>query len=204
LDPPVLHVLSNGKLPMKDVVERFKQLEPFVDCLHLREKGKSEEELKFWITTLLAAGIPKEKLLINTHYLLAAQYGLKGVHLPESCNAVLHIKRLYPQLLVGCSVHSVEAGLIREKEGADYVYFGNVFETSCKPGKKGVGVEYLEELSNSLSIPVIAIGGIIPNNVRSVLCAGSSGAAIMSAAMESSNPIIYIKKYFTSMKEGKN
>jgi thiazole tautomerase (transcriptional regulator TenI) len=201
LDPPILHVLSNGTLSMKAVVEKFKRIEPLVDHIHLREKERSLEELQLWVTTLLSIGIPKCKLIINTHTQLAAQFGLKGVHLPESYNSVIPIKKEFPQLLVGCSVHSLEAGVKREKEGADYIYYGNVFETSCKPGKAGVGVYNLWELSNSVSIPVIGIGGITPSNVKQVLHTGATGVAIMSPVMNARDPVTIIKKYNTSMRE---
>lgn len=81
----------------------------------------------------------------------------------------------------GVSIHSVTDAMAAERAGADYVMAGNIYETFCKPGKPGQGLQYLREICHSVSIPVYAIGGINHENISEVIACGAYGAAVSSA-----------------------
>lgn len=83
----------------------------------------------------------------------------------------------------GVSVHSLEEAIMAEKKGAAYLLCGNVYETDCKPGLKGKGLDYIRNITAKVNVPVIAIGGINEKNINDVISAGAKGAAIMSSAM---------------------
>ena len=69
-----------------------------------------------------------------------------------------------------------------EKDGADYVGVGPVFATATKPDAgEPLGIEAFAAIAASISIPVIAIGGITVENVEAVIGAGAAGAAGVSA-----------------------
>jgi Thiamine monophosphate synthase len=87
------------------------------------------------------------------------------------------------KLVLGVSVHSDEEAVEAEKLGADYLIAGNIFETECKPELKGRGLDFIEKVCESVSIPVIAIGGITPNNLNELLNTKIFGAAVMSYGM---------------------
>ena len=74
----------------------------------------------------------------------------------------------------GISVHSVEEALQAERNRADFVVFGPVFDS---PGKTPVGLEPLRQAAQAIQIPVLAIGGISFENAPQVLQAGASGIA---------------------------
>ena len=86
--------------------------------------------------------------------------------------------------LVGVSVHSLEEAKEAEALGADYVTAGHIFETDCKKGLKGRGLEFLRQVSQGVSIPVYAIGGISTENMEQVREAGANGVCIMSGFMK--------------------
>ena len=65
-------------------------------------------------------------------------------------------------------------------EGADYLVFGNVFETASKPGKPGVGLAALEAVARATSLPVLALGGVTRERVPQLLSAGAAGFAAIS------------------------
>ena len=88
----------------------------------------------------------------------------------------------------GVSIHSVEEGIQASDGGADFVVYGNVYETSCKPGKAARGLNDVRMLADLLDIPVYAIGGISPGNIREVMLSGASGACLMSGLMASKDP----------------
>ena len=65
-------------------------------------------------------------------------------------------------------------------EGADYLMFGNVFDTASKPGKPGAGLATLQELVRATPLPVLALGGITRERVPQVMAAGAAGFAGIS------------------------
>ncbi|WP_432662961.1 thiamine phosphate synthase [Wukongibacter baidiensis] len=95
--------------------------------------------------------------------------------------------------LLGLSVHSVEEAIKAEKLGAKYILASHIFETDCKKGLKPKGIQMIEDIKSNISIPVIALGGINEGNIKKVLEAGASGAAVMSSIMASSNPYLAAK-----------
>jgi thiamine-phosphate pyrophosphorylase len=92
--------------------------------------------------------------------------------------------------LIGVSTHSIEAALNAAGSGADYIFYGPIFET---PGKgPPVGIASLKDVCNALrSFPVLALGGIDQHNFRDALFAGAAGiAAIRSLAERDSRRAI--------------
>lgn len=67
--------------------------------------------------------------------------------------------------------------------GACYVIAGHIFSTDCKKGVPPRGLAFLREVTNSVSIPVYAIGGITVENSGEVFAAGAAGVCMMSQWM---------------------
>lgn len=88
------------------------------------------------------------------------------------------------KLVLGVSVHSSDEAIEAEKLGANYIIAGHIFETECKSGLKGRGIEFIQKVCESVKIPVIAIGGITPNNINEVLNTKVFGVAVMSYGMK--------------------
>ncbi|MGI6211758.1 MAG: thiamine phosphate synthase [Anaerovoracaceae bacterium] len=114
---------------------------------------------------------------------LAEAAGFDQIHVPfaafrEDPEAYRSFRR------VSVSVHSVEEAVMAGTLGADRVVLGNVFETDCKKGKPGLGLDVLEEACRRSSIPVYAIGGIDPSNLPDVLSRGAAGGCMMSWFMK--------------------
>jgi len=84
-------------------------------------------------------------------------------------------------MLVGVSTHTFDEARAAQKEGADFVVFGPVFETESKRGYgMPVGLGALRQVTTGLAIPVVALGGINPSNFRDALDAGAAGVAGIS------------------------
>jgi thiamine-phosphate pyrophosphorylase len=119
-----------------------------------------------------AASGTSTKVLVNDRLDVAIAAGLDGVHLPADG---LPVARVRPYVrLVGRSTHSLEEALQAERDGADYVIFGPIFES---PGKTPVGLETLRQVTSTVQIPVLAIGGITSENMTKALEAGAKGIA---------------------------
>jgi thiamine-phosphate diphosphorylase len=101
-----------------------------------------------------------------------------GVHLPEHDLPVAEARRLMaPPLLVGRSVHTVEAAREAEAQSADYVIFGAVFASASHPGQRPAGLEALRTVARAVRIPVLAIGGVDEERARACREAGAAGFA---------------------------
>jgi len=167
-------------------------LEGGADAIQIREKDLAERELFELACTLrrLLSG-RKGFLIINHSVDVALASRADGVHLGWRSLGAADVRRLVGnRMLIGVSVHSIGEGIRAQDEGADYVQFGPIFPTKSKMGlvePKGLGS--LSALKRQLSIPVIAVGGIKPENVRDVIAAGADGVAVISAIVRAEDSV---------------
>lgn len=111
------------------------------------------------------------------------------------------MKEKFSYLHVGYSVHSLEEAIEAFKNGADSLVYGHVFPTDCKKDVPARGLEEISDIARSLSIPIIAIGGITPENTKDILASEVSGIAVMSGIVSSSNPYSKAKSYKESIRK---
>src|SRR5699024_4750124 len=95
----------------------------------------TEKEVKKTANQLMKVGVPREKIIINTLAQVAHTVGVQGVQLPSNQDNLTKVKKMYPELIVGSSVHSVSEAISKEKGGADYLMFGHVFASDSKRDK---------------------------------------------------------------------
>jgi thiamine-phosphate diphosphorylase len=190
---PRLHMISSSEIvPVVDfpVVARS-AVAGGVGAVHLREPALTDDEFRQLAESTAATLSGTDALLlVNGRPHLVSDLGVSGVHLPERGIDELPGVRdeLGPDILIGVSVHSVESATAAERAGADYLIAGHVFETGSKAGLPGRGCEFIKLISESVSIPVIAIGGITQENTAEVIEAGASGIAVLSGILAASDP----------------
>jgi thiamine-phosphate pyrophosphorylase len=155
-----------------------------IDWIQIREKDLPGRELAALAQEALRCVPDSCRVLINDRLDMAIAAGAGGVHLAERSIPVAEAKKcvrergLPAQFLVGVSTHSLEAARAAAGEGADYVIFGPVFATPSKAADgHPQGIERLAEVCRCISIPVLAIGGITPENARSCVASGAQGIA---------------------------
>ncbi|MED3562640.1 thiazole tautomerase TenI [Bacillus xiapuensis] len=199
--PNEFHLISNGRMPIEQLVEIAKDIHPYVTAIHLREKQKTARELFQAIDYFTKKGIPLTKIIINDRVDVAHVTRAMGVQLAYHSLEAKTVKKYFPELRIGSSIHSYEEGQISKENGADFVVFGHVFPSKSKPGKNPKGLEELKRIS-SLNIPVIAIGGITPENTGQVAAAGANGIAVMSGVLDAEDPVEAVKSYVNLLKNG--
>lgn len=118
---------------------------------------------------------------------LAQAIGAHGVHLRIGDLPPGDARKVFPKGWIGRSVHTVEEGQAAIDEGADYLVAGPVYETPTHPGMTPSGLGLIEGMAR-LDRPVIAIGGIAPDNVAAVREAGAWGVASISALWNDPRP----------------
>ena len=127
------------------------------------------------------------RVLINDRLDVAMAARAHGVHLRASSCRPSRVRAVTPPgFLIGQSVHSPDDAVTMAREGADYLMFGNVFDTASKPGKPGVGLVTLQELVRATPLPVLALGGVTRERVPQVMAAGAAGFAGISLFVDGS------------------
>ena len=182
-----LHVISDGRLPLKAFADIARMVEPFADKFHLREKHRSSREIYEGVELLIEAGIPLHKIVINDRVDVAWAWKT-GVQLAFHSLPVHVVKEQFPGLMIGRSVHSPKEAQTAANQGADYLLFGHVFDTDSKKGIPPRGTEAIKAVKKGIDIPVLAIGGMKPENVHEAIKAGADGIAVMSAILQGENP----------------
>ena len=162
-----------------------------VDAVVLRERDATAKELFALATECKAiARAGGAKLIVNHSLDAALAAEADGVHLGWRSLPPREVRRLAPRpFLVGVSVHSAGAA-VRAAEGpVDYLFLGPIFATPSKEGLvEPLGVEAIRAAKAAVKVPVIAIGGIKPENAADVMAAGADGIAVISAIMAAADP----------------
>lgn len=181
-----------GVTPEKSVAALLKKIGQVanagVDWVQIREKDLCGKELARLVRE--AIRITREaspqasrrtRILVNDRIDVAIAEGAGGAHLGEKSLPVAEAKRLSAvaeDFLFGVSCHSVEAAQAAAAAGADYIFFGPVFPTPSKAAYgEPQGLERLAQVCQAAAVPVLAIGGITPENAESCLEAGAAGIA---------------------------
>lgn len=182
-------VTNSDKYSEEEFLERVEAaLKGGVDILQLREKDKTDLEI-------LALG-KKVKALCDTYKVpmliddkphLAWALGV-GVHLGADDMPIKLARQLLgPDCLIGATAKSVEAAKMAEKEGADYLGVGAIFETKTHVKTKRTSVETLIEIKKNVGIDVYAIGGLNIDNVDILEDSRVDGVCVVRAIMDSPN-----------------
>lgn len=166
-----------------------------------------EKDLPYELLLPIAAKIKKiigdsgVKLIINNNIEVAKVIGADGYHTNFASFIGENISFNGAR---GVSVHSLEDAVEAEKHGANYILLGHIFKTDCKKGVPPRGAELIRTIRKHVSIPIISIGGIHPDNVHLVMEAGSDGIAVMSSIMQAKDPYSLVREYMLSIHDFKH
>jgi len=121
-------------------------------------------------------------LIINDDVELAAQVGAAGVHVGKDDSAFAIARaRLGGNALIGVSCYDrLDLALEAVRAGADYVAFGAFFPSPTKPTEIRASVALLRKARATLNVPIVAIGGITPDNAPLLLDVGADALAVVS------------------------
>jgi thiamine-phosphate pyrophosphorylase len=175
-----------------------------VDWIQIREKDLSGKQFAALTREALrrvskpaSTAESLTRILVNDRLDAAIAEQAGGVHLGENslpAAEAKHLVRSSPiarahEFLIGVSCHSLEAAQSAASAGANYVFFGPVFATPSKSAYGAPqGLERLAEVCDSITIPVLAIGGITLENAPVCFSAGASGIAAIRLFQDSGDP----------------
>ena len=155
------------------------------DVLQLRDKEASSGRLYRVAMQLRKltrdANIP---FIVNDRLDIALAAGADGVHVGQTDLPASVVREIMgPDRILGVSVDTVEEALLAEKDGADYLGVGPVFEArGTKPDAgEPLGIDRIARIRRHCRLPIVAIGGIDLENAGKVRDAGADAAAVISA-----------------------
>ncbi len=163
-----------------------------VGMLQLREKELGGRELLRIARELRAVTRGTDtRLIINDRPDIAVLCGADGVHVGQDDLGVEQVRRIVGEgMTVGLSTHSIaQAQQAQELAGVDYIGFGPVYATTTKAVPDPVvGTALLGQVIGFSRVPVVAIGGIFPENLDTVLGVGARNPCLVRYLMEPTEP----------------
>lgn len=193
-----LYLLTPDEADTQRLVARVEPLlAEGVAMLQLRNKGADAALLRQQALALLplcqARRVP---LMINDDWRLAAEIGAAGAHLGERDGALaLARQALGDAAILGASCYGDMARAERAKaDGASYLAFGAIFASGSKPLAQRTPLSVLREATR-LRLPIVAIGGITPDNARQVIAAGADFVAVIGAIFDAPDPAARVRAF---------
>ncbi len=130
----------------------------------------------------------KVPLIINDNVQFAIDIDADGVHLgQDDMNPAEARKLLGADKIIGVTAKTVEQAKKAQADGADYLGSGAVFGSTTKLNAKPMTKELLREITASVDIPVVAIGGINADNAATLKGTGIAGIAVVGAIFASAD-----------------
>ncbi len=193
--------MKNIDLSLYLVTDKSDDVEKFLKTIEEAIKGgvsvvqireKTADTLDFYNLALKVKKITEKydvPLIINDRVDVALAIDADGVHVGQSDMPCEVTRALVgPDKIVGVSAATIEEAKKAESDGADYIGTGAVFPTATKDDAPKITKKDLKEIVESISIPVVAIGGITLNNAHELNDTGIAGLSVVSAIMSSENP----------------
>ena len=166
-------------------------LQTGISVLQYRDKN-ADQALKRFRGTALKKLCAKYStpFLINDDVQLAMEIGTDGVHIGND-DTDYHVSRklLGENAIIGISCYNEFArAILAEQMGADYVAFGAFFPSPSKDKTVKAETRLLQQAKTALDIPVVAIGGINPENGAALVEAGADMLAVISSIYNNPEP----------------
>lgn len=187
-----------------DIIGSVKRvLDGGIRWVQLREKTLPRREVFYLAEKLRKLTWQYEAaLIINDYPDIVLATDAEGVHLGQEDLPIEEARKVVGEKIIGISTHSIEEALEAESRGADYIGFGPVYGTSTKKDALAPrGLEALKAVSEIVSIPVVAIGGIKLENLKEVLSNGASAVAVASGILSTNDPKSQAEEFVKIIKE---
>lgn len=177
-----------------------------VKMLQLREKHLSDKEIvKIAKDIKSITRGSKTHFVINDRPDIAVLCDADYLHLGQDDISLLDARKIVGNMKIGLSTHSLEQAKQALVQKPDYIGFGPIYATNAKAKPDHpVGVEQLKQVLGFSDVPVVAIGGIFPENIQPVLDAGASTIAMVRYLMQTEEldkRILFLQELFKKNQE---
>jgi thiamine-phosphate diphosphorylase len=185
-----LHVVTDPRLSRDRLLDRIRAaVDNGVDWVHVRDHQATARDLFDLAERIVRICTGSStRVAVNDRVDVALAVGANAVQVGARSLPIVAIKHIAPMVLVGASVHDVGQAVEAEAAGADWLFFGHVFPTSSHSGEPPRGLVKLRDVVRAVTGPVIAIGGIGPDQIPAIRAAEASGIAVISAILGAEDP----------------
>lgn len=191
---------SPGMRPLNDQV--LEALDAGITMLQLREKHMSDDEfLKEALSLRKLTDRYHVPLIINDNLRVALESGADGIHIGQSDLPAREVRlKIGSDKILGVTAKTVAQAIDAQKNGADYLGSGAVFPSNTKKEALPMSIETLSNICKSVSIPVVAIGGINISNVSMLKGTEIAGAAVISGIFSEPDIGIAVRRLRAELK----
>ncbi|MDE0301298.1 MAG: thiamine phosphate synthase [Candidatus Poribacteria bacterium] len=204
----VLHVITDTTVQSRFTHAQLAEMaiEGGADTVQFRQKtGTTRDLLEAAQDAQAVCTQHAVPLIVNDRADIALAVGAAGVHFGQDDLPISIGRNLFPQnSIIGASARTEEKILKAISEGADYIGFGPIRQTSSKPDAEAPkGLDALSRMCKIARCPVIAIGGITVEDVFNVIRAGAHGVAVISAVCGAPDPLAATRHLVAEIRRAK-
>ena len=194
-----IYLISDSKnLAIDDLLDKTEKiLDVGISLFQFRDKN-SKYEIKKSTALKLQTLCKKYNTLfiINDDVVLAKEISADGVHLGRDDMDIDMTRKILGDKIIGVSCYNnLEDAITAEIMGADYIALGSFFNSPTKPEARKIAIDLLPIAKSKLNIPVVAIGGITPENGKQLVDNKVDFLAIISGIYASTDIINSVKAY---------
>jgi thiamine-phosphate pyrophosphorylase len=192
-----LYLLTPDENDTARLLARVRTVITQAALLQYRNKGADDalrrEQAMALLPLCREAGVP---LVVNDDWRLAADIGADGAHLGEDDGALHEARQaLGGDAILGASCYDdIARAEAAAAAGASYLAFGAFFPSPTKPAARRAAPELLAA-SARFGLPLVAIGGITPDNARQLVAAGADMVAVISGVFDAPDPVAAARAY---------
>lgn len=194
-----IYLISDYKnLAIDDLLDKTEKiLDVGISLFQFRDKNSKYEIKK--LTALKLQTLCKKYntlFIINDDVVLAKEISADGVHLGGDDMDINMARKILGDKIIGVSCYNnLEDAITAEIMGADYITLGSFFNSPTKPEARKIAIDLLPIAKSKLNIPVVAIGGITPENGKQLVDNKADFLAIISGIYASTDIINSVKAY---------
>lgn len=188
-------VITNRHLVQGDFLKQLEKVTKLhLHALILREKDLADDAYESLAKKVFDLCKREDiTFFLHTKIEIARKIGCQNIHL--SIPVLKGLSETEKKALtedfceISISCHSMEDVEIAMAGGATQIILGTIFETECKKGVLGKGVEFVREICQKCPLPVYAIGGMNLQRLPLVIDAGAAGCCMMSGFMQTTKTL---------------
>lgn len=194
MNPKLYVIITNPKLKYSEIAEIC--VTNNIEYLQLREKDIPDKKLLEIAKEIKSITKNSQtKLVINDRPDIAILADADVLHLGQDDITLEDARKIVGQMPIGLSTHSIEQAKNAAKLNPLYIGFGPIYQTTTKKNPDPtVGTKLLEEVLKISTVPVVAIGGIFPENIKEVIATGAKNISLVRYLMESTQLDYRIKE----------
>ncbi len=194
-------IITNPHLSYTTIAEKC--VRHGINMLQLREKNLSDKKLiKIGKDLRSITRGSATNFVVNDRPDIATICDADILHLGQDDMPIDDARKIVGDMKIGLSTHSIEQAKEALRKNPAYIGFGPIYHTNAKAKPDDpVGTEQLKQVLKFANVPVVAIGGIFPENIKHVINAGAKNIAMVRYFMQTNEfdqRIEELKHYFIS------